>query len=183
MDDIRETVEGFIDAEHAARVATVSEPSDQVVAQKMAQAEAYLVSAPGSIVTLRFGRAPGSPASSLISVDDASEQYHPRALFLLEELAASTGPLFRAVVGSPVDGVGRRFDTALILRRSTAGPRIVGVAGLDPFAGPDEPVAWEALGGVQVPPDARVVAVEGIRRPTNPAHADLYDRWTGGTAR
>jgi hypothetical protein len=174
MSDIREFTESFIKAEWRALIATHSDPDDASYEAAQKEASRFLESAPGSVVTLGFGRPLGVEPSTQLSREEAEEQFHPRPLFAIAEYDVGS-PLYAAFVGSPRDESGRRFDRMLVIEERGGDPRIVGVTGVDPFA-EGTPLPWEPLGGKQVPENAAIVRVLEISRPTNQHHAAEYDR-------
>ena len=175
MTDIRQFVEAFIDAERMALVATHSEADEADYRAALDSAAQFLASGPGSVVTLGFGRPAGDAAAGLISRDAAQEQFQPRTLFAIATYELDGQPVHVAFVGSPRDKRGRRFDRALVVAERNGDAKIVGMAGVDPFA-EVTPLPWEPLGGRQVPLDASPIRVEGVQRPTNDVHAAEYDR-------
>lgn len=175
MNDIREFVDAFIEAEHKALIATHTEPNEAPYRAAHEAAAGYLHSVPGSVVTLGFGRSSSAEPSGLITPEVAADQFHPRALYAIAEYEVGGSATYLAVVGSPRDRAGRRIDRGLVIAIVDGHPRVVGMSGIDPFA-LGTPLPWEPLGGVQLPPGLTPVSVLEVQRPTNDDHATELDR-------
>lgn len=180
MPDLTDFVERFIATEYEARVAAASDPDEGRVQRRLESARAFLHSEPGSNVTLDFGRTVNLPPPQLLSEADARRQFHPRVLFAIVHADWNGRSIARAIAGSAVDPEGFVYDTAFAIEQVNGEPRIVGRAGLDPFASTVGPLEWEPLGGLQPPPDLVPIRVEAVQRPKDPGHAAHYDRLTGG---
>jgi hypothetical protein len=172
--DMVDFVEAFASDEHAARVAMYTEPDDDRYRELEGRAAAYLESAPGSIVTLGFGRGSGAAAKRALSRPQDAEALSKRVVYLASKHDSPAGPAFRAVVSDPRDAEGRYLADSLHIRIRDGQPRIVGKAAVSPF-GDDNVLEWEPAGGDQLEDAGPAVKVAKLRPPLDAAHAAVYD--------
>jgi hypothetical protein len=172
--DIKGFVEAFASDEHAARVAMYTEPDDDRYRELESRASGYLESAPGSIVTLGFGRGSGAAAKRALSRPQDAEALSKRVVYLVSKHDSPAGPAFKALVSDPRDADGRYLADSLHIRVRDGQPRIVGKAAVSPF-GDDDDVEWETAGGDQLEDVGPPVEVAKLRRPLDDAHGAVYD--------
>lgn len=176
MHDLAPFLERFFDDELRARIAVRSDTNEDRVQRLLAGAAAFLDTRPGAQVTLDFTRTRNHPPTNLVAPSEARRQFHRRVLFVVVHVTWEGQSVARAIASSPLDPDGTRYDTAFVIEEVDGAPKIVGRAGVDPFAPTDEPLEWESLGGVQVPTDLLPERVEALQRPKDPGHAADYDR-------
>jgi hypothetical protein len=183
-DALRQVVE-FVDSfaadEHAARIAMYTEPDDERYRALEGRAAAHLESAPGSILTLGFGRGSGPAAQKILDRPEHADAFSKRSIFLVTEHETPSGPAFRALVSDPTDAEGRYLADALHIRMLEGRPRIVGRAAISPF-GDDDGIEWEPMGGDQLEGAGPAVDVVKLRRPLDSVHAAFYDAIVAGGA-
>jgi hypothetical protein len=163
-------VEGFLADEFAAR-RSMYFGSDEEYEQAAARAESHLHSAPGSPLTLGFGR-PTGPAGAVSDMErEIAADYRQRPLFLVSRHRRGDETVYRALVGRH-DRAGGGYAEALHLAPVDGELKVVGRAGVNPFG---SELAWEPLGGDQLEAAGPPLEVAKLQRPEEPESAAHYD--------